>query len=181
MFATCKREFNIFRNFTQRRVDVRRSICRPLQCTTPSLQAETINRLLKKQSKSKAKRSALSTAEASASEGEREVEQEEKEVILPTTWRWVSSTRPLVDPSTTSQEDAAQSKMRLTLGVPISVLSSTTPAPQPPLPKEKPQCDVPGCTEIRKYRLVRDWVRGACGLTHLKVLEVEAGTKMEVA
>jgi Ino eighty subunit 2 len=143
--------------------------------------AETINRLLKKQSKSKAKRSALSTAEASASEGEREVEQEEKEVILPTTWRWVSSTRPLVDPSTTSQEDAAQSKMRLTLGVPISVLSSTTPAPQPPLPKEKPQCDVPGCTEIRKYRLVRDWVRGACGLTHLKVLEVEAGTKMEVA
>lgn len=71
--------------------------------------------------------------------------------------------------------------MRLTLGVPISVLSSTLPAPQPPLSKEKPQCDVPGCTQTRKYRLVRDWVRGACGLTHLKVLEVEAGTKMEIA
>ncbi|KAG2028421.1 PAPA-1-like conserved region-domain-containing protein, partial [Suillus americanus] len=116
--------------------------------------AETINRLLKKQSKSKAKRSALSTAEASASEGEREVEQEEKEVVIPTTWRWISSTRPLTN--------------------------SALLAPQPPLPKEKPQCDVPGCTETRKYRLVRDWVRGACGLMHLKVLEVEAGM-MEVA
>ncbi|KAG1840163.1 hypothetical protein DFJ58DRAFT_810910 [Suillus subalutaceus] len=90
--------------------------------------AETINRLLKKH--------ALSTAEASASEGEREVEQEE-EVVLLTPWRWVSSTPPLADLSTMSQNDVAQGKMHLTLGVPIS----------PPLPKEKPQCDVPGCTE----------------------------------
>lgn len=143
--------------------------------------AETINRLLKKQSKSKAKRSALSTAEASASEGEREVEQEEKEVIVPTTWRWVSSTRPLANSSATPQEDDAQGKMHLALGVPITVLSSALLAPQPPPPKEKSQCDVPGCTETRKYRLVRDWVRGACGLTHLKALEVEAGSRMDVA
>lgn len=69
--------------------------------------------------------------------------------------------------------------MHLALGVPSSVLS--TPAPPPlHLPKEKPRCDVPGCIEVRKYRLVRDWVRGACGLTHLKVLEAEAGARMEV-
>ena len=146
------------------------------------MQAETINRLLKKQSKSKAKRSALSTAEASASEGEREVEQEEKEVILPTAWRWISSTRALVT-SSTPEDGVAEGKMHLTLGVPASVLSTALPAPppSPPLPKEKLRCDVPGCTEVRKYRLVRDWVRGACGLIHLKVLEAEAGARMEVS
>lgn len=143
------------------------------------MQAETINRLLKKQSKSKAKRSALSTAEASASEGEREVEQEDREVVLPTSWRWVSSTRSLVA-SPTPEDGVAEGKMHLTLGVPASVLSTTLLAP-PPLPKEKLRCDVPGCTEVRKYRLVRDWVRGACGLIHLKVLEAEAGTRMEVS
>jgi Ino eighty subunit 2 len=148
------------------------------------MQAETINRLLKKQSKSKVKRSALSTAEASASEGEREVEQEEKEVVLPTTWRWVSSTRPLAASSMSEPQDGvAEGKMHLTLGVPASVLSTTLPAPSPPqpLPKEKPRCDVPGCTGVRKYRLVRDWVRGACGLVHLKILEGEAGARMEVS
>lgn len=140
--------------------------------------AETINRLLKKQSKSKAKRSALSTAEASASEGEREVEQEEKEIVLPTTWRWVSSTRPLGDSSTMPQEDVAGGRMRLALGVPISVLSSTLQAPQPPPPKEKPQCDVSGCTETRKYRVVHDWMYGACCPKHLKILEMEALGRM---
>jgi Ino eighty subunit 2 len=148
-----------------------------------TMQAETINRLLKKQSKSKAKRSALSTAEASASEGEREVEQEEKEIVLPTAWRWVSSTRPLVTSSTPEPDGVAEGKMHLTLGVPVSVLPTALLAPLPPplSPKEKPQCDVPGCTEVRKYRLVRDWVRGACGLIHLKALEAEAGARMEVS
>ncbi|KAG1884260.1 hypothetical protein F4604DRAFT_1732277 [Suillus subluteus] len=122
-----------------------------------------------KQSKSKAKRSALSTAEASASEGEQEFEQEE-EVVLLTPWRWVSSTPPLANLSTMSQDDVAQGKMHLTLGVPISVLFATLLALQPPLLKEKPQCDVPGCTETRKYRLIPEWV-----------LEVVAGSGMEVA
>jgi Ino eighty subunit 2 len=36
------------------------------------------------------------------------------------------------------------------------------------------RCDVPGCQEGRKYRLVRDWERGACGMGHLKVLEGKA-------
>jgi len=144
-----------------------------------TMQAETINRLLKKQSKSKAKRSALSTAEASASEGEREVEQEEKDIVLPTSWRWVSSTRPLVTSSAPTPEDGvAEGRMHLILGVPVSVLPTSSPLPLP-LPQEKPRCDVPGCIGSRKYRLVRDWVRGACGLTHLKVLEAEA--RMDVS
>ncbi|KAF6755686.1 hypothetical protein DFP72DRAFT_896230 [Ephemerocybe angulata] len=32
-------------------------------------------------------------------------------------------------------------------------------------------CAVDGCSEKRKYRLVRDWTRGACGMAHLKILE----------
>ena len=43
--------------------------------------------------------------------------------------------------------------------------------------KQKPRamvpavCAVDGCTAKRKYRLVRDWERGACGMDHLHVLE----------
>lgn len=33
-------------------------------------------------------------------------------------------------------------------------------------------CDVDGCGKGRKYRLVKDWERGACGMEHLKALEV---------
>jgi Ino eighty subunit 2 len=32
-------------------------------------------------------------------------------------------------------------------------------------------CAVSGCERARKYRLVRDFARGACGVEHLKVLE----------
>jgi Ino eighty subunit 2 len=32
-------------------------------------------------------------------------------------------------------------------------------------------CAVDGCTAKRKYRLVRDWERGACGMDHLYILE----------
>ena len=32
-------------------------------------------------------------------------------------------------------------------------------------------CNVEGCEEVRKYRLVRAWEWGACGMDHLKVLE----------
>ncbi|KAG2356671.1 hypothetical protein BDR07DRAFT_1422613 [Suillus spraguei] len=64
--------------------------------------------------------------------------------------------------------------MRLTLGVPVSVLSSTFPAPQPPPPpKETPLCDFPSCTEKRKYRAVRDWTIGACCPLHLRVVGLD--------
>lgn len=32
-------------------------------------------------------------------------------------------------------------------------------------------CDVQSCGVPRKYRLVGDWERGACGMEHLKVLQ----------
>ena len=37
-------------------------------------------------------------------------------------------------------------------------------------------CAVDGCTAKRKYRLVRDWERGACGMDHLHILERQLGS-----
>ena len=37
-------------------------------------------------------------------------------------------------------------------------------------------CAVNGCTAKRKYRLVRDWERGACGMDHLHILERQSGS-----
>ena len=36
-------------------------------------------------------------------------------------------------------------------------------------------CAVEGCAAKRKYRLVRDWERGACGMDHLRILERQSG------
>lgn len=50
----------------------------------------------------------------------------------------------------------------------------TVPPPQPPRSNEPAVCAVAGCGAKRKYRLVKDWTVGACGMGHLKLLE--AGT-----
>ena len=36
-------------------------------------------------------------------------------------------------------------------------------------------CAVEGCTAKSRYKLVRDWERGACGMDHLRVLERQSG------
>lgn len=141
-------------------------------------QAETINRLLKKQSKSK-KRNALSTADdrtpvsatpvvvqtRDGSEAEGEGEPAE---VVPTMYHWVSTTKSAAD------AEKHDGQMRLTFSVPVGALPpqgvqvlSTPPRP----PMESPVCDVSGCERRRKYRLVSDWARGACGMAHLKMLE----------
>jgi len=38
-------------------------------------------------------------------------------------------------------------------------------------PASPPTCDVRNCREVRKYRLVSDWEKGACGMVHLKILQ----------
>ena len=78
--------------------------------------------------------------------------------LVPTMYRWSSTT---MSPS---------GEMTLAFSVPVSAL--------PPVPSETrwpvgetPVCDVSGCARARKYRLVTDWVKGACGMAHLKMLE----------
>ena len=79
-------------------------------------------------------------------------------------WRWVSN----------------RSGMRV--GVPNEVLSTgigtgdaakvggELPVDELPKPRPPAICDVQGCSARRKYRLVRDFERGACGLEHLNIL-----------
>ncbi|KAH0834657.1 hypothetical protein J3R83DRAFT_10167 [Lanmaoa asiatica] len=148
--------------------------------------AETINRLLKKQSKPKNKRNVLSTADdrtpvsatpaivQSTRDGSEAPEGEVLEAVelIPTMYRWISTTKPLVGAAEPVSQEA-DGQMKLTFSVPVSVLpqDTTPPSDVKMPPTEKPVCDVSGCTQARKYRLVKDWLKGACGLEHLKILE----------
>lgn len=167
---------------------------------------ETINRLLKKQSKSKNKRNILSTADdrtpvsvtpavvSSTRDGSQpplEAEMPEPVEVIPTSYRWISTIKPppaaATLTSTSTSEDVAmrdnnvaEVKMRMTFSVPVCVL----PAEHVPArvgqvrmpPATIPICDVSGCGHARKYRLVKDWMRGACGMDHLKDLERQMTT-----
>lgn len=196
-----------------------------------SNQAETINRLLKKQSRPRGKRSALATADdrapasrpntgtgvagTPADEDDESMEPAEMAVQeLPTCWRWVSSTTKVAgaaeggdakkasngedvvmngdghDEGTLNTVAVEGRKMVLSFSVPVSILPSPPEAialdaasagmdvdgasSQSTRPKTKTNslCDVDGCGKGRKYRLVKDWERGACGMEHLKALEV---------
>ena len=166
--------------------------------STRLLQAETINRLLKKQSRSKGKRNALSTAEdrptplASGVINAGDLDEENGEAILipepviPTMYRWVSSTKTIPG-GANDKEETGTRVMSLSFSVPVSVIpkvehtdDSAMAVDQPPAPpaapvvpppRTIPECDIEGCRAKRKYRLVRDFQRGACGMDHLRQLE----------
>ena len=154
-------------------------------------QAETINRLLKKKSGTRNRRNALASAEdrtpatqtGNGTPAEGDPEEEESEVapvpiveVVPTCYRWISTTRPAAD------APSGEKKMILSFSVPASLL----PTPhqdedgdvdmeaQPPKPPAPAVCNVDGCTAMRKYRLVRDLERGACGMGHLHLLETQS-------
>lgn len=160
--------------------------------------AETINRLLKKKSGTRNRRNALASAEdrtpatqtgnGTPAEGELE-EEESGEVaalptveVVPTCYRWISTTRPAPDVPPGKQ------KMTLSFSVPASLLPTPhhvavdgdgdvkimAQEQQPPKQRAPAVCDVDGCTATRKYRLVRDLERGACGMEHLHFLETQS-------
>lgn len=193
------------RNLTEKKLEdekVRRSpshkpSCTPSAYAIPSPQAETINRLLKKQSRAKGKRNALSTADdrpaplASASNAvEAEAEDGADASAAPappvaTMYRWISSTR-----AGPGKADGGEGeKMVLSFSVPAAALSDARETGSRPAEMQtegtgnqgqgkesvQPRCDVQGCSERRKYRLVKDWQRGACNMGHLKVLEAQSG------
>ena len=104
-------------------------------------------------------------------------------------YRWVSSARPQTKLEGGSGENVPSERvMTLSFSVPVAVLpqketdenamavdGASAPAKAPPRlpPVTPPTCDVQGCTAVRKYRLVRDFQKGACGMGHLKVLEAQ--------
>ena len=81
---------------------------------------------------------------------------------VPTMFRWIS----------TSKQDCPA----LSFSVPPSLLPDPDAMPktvaEPPAPKQKPTCDVSGCGQPRKYKLVKDPSRGGCGMEHLKALQM---------
>jgi Ino eighty subunit 2 len=103
--------------------------------------------------------------------------------VIPTRYRWISTLRP-------SPDAPPGDKMFLSFSVPASLLPDQSAAPdvdadgdikmETTQEQEQEQkvrvtvpavCAVDGCTAKRKYRLVRDWERGACGMDHLHILE----------
>lgn len=148
-------------------------------CPLPP-QAETINRLLKKQSRPQAKNRRVTTTVSHApttaadtpaqgsdaepgEEFEGDAEEEEESKNDPEMYRWISSATGLSfsipvsvipTPSRTDLDSRLESQ---------SVHESRA--------GKSKTCDVESCREVRKYRLVRDWEKGACGMLHLKFLE----------
>ena len=103
-------------------------------------------------------------------------------------YRWVSRAQPVPKAGEAGAEGGQPEKiMVLSFSVPISILpaastdaagdamkvDSAAATTVPPPPRDTPRCDVQGCTGLRKYRLVRDFQKGACGLSHLKALEAQ--------
>jgi len=90
--------------------------------------------------------------------------------VQPVMYRWISTLR--------GGPENGEKTMSLSFSVPTSVSGMVTRAATGATDEEgtakvaRVRCDVEGCTELCKYRLVKDWRRGACGMVHLKVLEV---------
>ena len=111
-----------------------------------------------------------------------EGEQELKEVRVPTMYRWISTSRlPVTQGGEENPEERKgkekeeEKQMKITFSVPVCVLSTLPAEPMRSAPLPRPQrCAMPGCGKPFKYRLVKDWERGACGIACLKILE--AGT-----
>ena len=82
--------------------------------------------------------------------------------VNPTSFTWVSSSKP--------------DSSFLSFSVPQSFIDTLNASARGPAPEPKPTpiCDVAGCTQPRKYKLVRDPSRGGCGMEHLKALQTTA-------
>ncbi|KAI0079573.1 hypothetical protein K474DRAFT_1733760 [Panus rudis PR-1116 ss-1] len=156
--------------------------------------AETINRLLKRQSRVKGKRNALASAEdrptplaTTTNGGDADEEAAEgiatPAAVIPTMYRWLSRVQT-VPKDTAVTEGPDEKVMVLSFSIPNNALppeaqtqhnagAAAMEIDQTQVTKQEPLCNVPGCSEKRKYRLVKDWTRGACGMAHLKVLDAQ--------
>ncbi|KAJ7436821.1 PAPA-1-like conserved region-domain-containing protein, partial [Mycena latifolia] len=141
--------------------------------------AETIHRLLKKQSRPRNKRT------TAAAQSDEDVDMDEEDGVVPSVsgpalpmYRWVSTSRRAADGST-PVKDTMPVESDPSVSISFSIPESLLPAPgddekiKIELSAVAPsRCAVNGCDQARKYRAVgKAWGVGACGLGHLKVLE----------
>ncbi|KAK7052182.1 PAPA-1 domain-containing protein [Favolaschia claudopus] len=139
--------------------------------------AETINRLLKKQSRPRNKRNAMSDEDVDM-EDDDGASTPSGAPPLPSMYRWISTSRRPTPP-------AEDSKMPVD-STPTTSISFSIPKAFLPSPDQKvviqlsattapSRCAVEGCEKERKYRAVgKEWGVGACGMGHLKLLEGRA-------
>jgi Ino eighty subunit 2 len=116
----------------------------------------------------------MEEGEGAEGEGDPDAEEEEDNKRRePEMYRWVSNAAGLsfsvpvgILPST--PEDGGD-------GIIVDSSISSRPSKEfnelRSTPAPLPLCDVRNCGEVRKYRLVSDWEKGACGMVHLKVLQ----------
>nr|GAT49582.1 predicted protein [Mycena chlorophos] len=103
-------------------------------------------------------------------------------------YRWVSTTRSSTTAAVPADEHQHQRQdhdslpsqsMQLSYSIPAAVLQHLAMPAVPSLPSKSGSkvpaiCAVEGCGKDRRYRLVgAEWGVGACGIGHLKVLEME--------
>ncbi|KAJ3993733.1 hypothetical protein F5050DRAFT_1577045 [Lentinula boryana] len=169
---------------------------------------ETINRLLKKQTRPRTKRTGATGSSATPLPAVRSTSQDQNAAkirddstgdvdmadasnesnVAPPPSAESDENRALevplaTKPSTVStssnggiaDNSALERRMQFYLAIPAAFLppeDQSIPTPLP-LPEIRPPatCAVSGCGDPRKYRLVKDWKIGACGMAHLKVLE----------
>lgn len=87
----------------------------------------------------------------------------------PTKYRWITTSRspPKAEGAMDVEGDNTPT-MSLFFAVPPNLL---TQAEQTSVIKPKQLCGIKGCGQDRKYRLIKDFERGACGMAHLKLLQ----------
>ncbi|KIY73897.1 hypothetical protein CYLTODRAFT_385968 [Cylindrobasidium torrendii FP15055 ss-10] len=140
--------------------------------------AETINRLLKRQIRPRGgKRGGMASRTAVTPhimDSDEEAEADETPTPppptqVPTMYRWISSSKgPAADAMAVDGEVAAPS-MSFAFAIPPYLVQDVSTVPL--RPTAKAVCAVTGCGAARKYRLVRNFDVGACGMPHLKQLE----------
>ena len=159
------------------------------------IQAETINRLLKKQTRPRNKRNALATAEDRTPASQTGVptpengeEETEGAIVtipeIPTMYRWISTTRPTANLTTApgtnvaslSHHDSTQGTMCLSFSVPLNALPAygqTEDQMEAEVQSRKmtAHCITPGCNRPSKYRMKSSFLQGVCGIEHLKLME----------
>jgi Ino eighty subunit 2 len=80
-------------------------------------------------------------------------------------WRWVSNSSGIRLGVPSEVVDSGE-----TMSDAAKVDAASHPLDEHMKPKPPAICNVSGCWGPRKYRLVRDFEKGACGMDHLRVL-----------
>jgi len=132
--------------------------------------AETINRLLKRQSRPRGRRTIADVApqeNAEEGDGDEAMEgiQQVHEEVKPVMYRWISTSKPSANAKTGEKSMSISFSVPMIVDIPPMKIAGNFKAPSPAI------CAVNGCSGVVKYKLVRNSSIGACGMAHLKSID----------